>query len=331
MFDEFDEFILELETDGDISESTENTRERELDFFCEWLEGEGITDANDVSRGDIIDYVDYLVDEGYARSTIVRAKYASISAAFNYLYRERFVDDNPVARLQRKGIKAKAEKDMTAAEKKDEELSEKDHLSKEQVYELAEKHVPKPTDRNELLIKLMFWTGIRVSEVVLIDIGEDGQIEGEGTDIDMGSTLIDIYSPKTDSTRQVAYPSEEINPLLRDWVNNGRLRYKYANESNKLFLGRKKPLTESGVGRVVEKAAENMGSIQDTKRTSQDGREYNRVTPHLLRHSHAMHYHNKEGVSLDRLKDHLGHSSVDITEDFYAETTSDALIDTFGG
>jgi integrase len=116
---------------------------------------------------------------------------------------------------------------------------------------------------------------------------------------------------------------------MRDWVNHGRLRYKYADELNHLFIGRKGEFTESGATDVVTKAAENMG-IQEVKRVAQNGKEYRRVTPHLLRHSHAMYYHNQRGVSLDRLKDHLGHHSVDTTEQFYAENTPEKMVETFG-
>jgi len=79
----------------------------------------------------------------------------------------------------------------------------------------------------------------------------------------------------------------------------------------------------------VRKAAENMG-IQEVKSTARDDREYNRVTPHLLRHSHAMHYHNEEDVPLDQVKDHLGHANLQTTEDYYAETTAEKIVDTFG-
>jgi len=79
----------------------------------------------------------------------------------------------------------------------------------------------------------------------------------------------------------------------------------------------------------VRKAAENMG-IQEIKSTARDDREYNRVTPHLLRHSHAMHYHNEEDVPLDQVKDHLGHANLQTTENYYAETTDEKILETFG-
>lgn len=328
MYDAFEDYLVHLELEREAAESTVDKRERNLQQFGEWLAERG-TAALSVSRREIARYVDHLVDEGYAPNTI-ESKYGSISAAYNFLYREGRIEDNPIDRIERKAIKNKARNAMTEDEKKD-ELGPKDYLPKEKVYKLAENAVD-PADRNELLIKLLFWTGVRVSELVGIRIGEDGTLDGPGSDInpDPDAPKITVYAPKTGEPRVVSYPAEEINPLLRDWMTHGRLRYKYANESNKLFLGQGGELTKSGVGRAIDLSAQK-NDMQEVERVSKDGRKYKRVTPHLLRHSHAMHYHNEEGVPLDTLKDHLGHASTDTTEQFYAEGTEEKIIDAFGG
>lgn len=339
MFDPFKDYLAFLEVEKDAAENTLDKRKRNLDEFTEWCQGQGIGSVRDVSRREIARYVDHLVDEGYAPNTTM-GKYESVSAAYNYLYQERIIEDNPVERIEWKAMRSKARGGMTHREKKD-ELGPKDYLTKAEVYEIAENAID-PADRNELLVKLLFWTGIRVSEAVGvlengelkggIHIGEDGTLDGPGSDIvpDSDAPKITVYSPKTKEPRVVSYPPEEINPLLRDWISHGRLRYKSADETDRLFIGPKGPLTKSGVGRAIDLSAQK-NDMQGVKREAQDGREYKRITAHLLRHSHAMYYHNEQDVSLDTLKDHLGHSTTNTTEKFYAETTEDKVIDTFGG
>lgn len=322
----FEGFYDYLEEEPE-KENTENIRRRGLQEFYNWLEGEGIEDIDDVRRRHIYQYVDHLVDEGYAKSTIVRAKYSSISAVFNWLYDERYINENPVDRVKYKKIRKKADKTKSIDEKK-REMEEIDHLTKDEVYELAENAVSWP-QRDELIIKFLFWTGIRVSELVHINIGDDGTLDGPNSDIDINEPKVQVYGKKTDDGRVVSYHRKELNPLLRDWVSHGRLRFKCADSTNRLFIGPKGPLTESGVKRLVDKAARN-ADMQEVKRVSKDGREYHRVTPHLLRHSHSMHYRNVEGVSFDDLKGHLGHSSVDTTEEYYAESNEERMVDVFG-
>jgi site-specific recombinase XerD len=338
MFSKFERYVRHVKNRK--TEGTEQQRQRVLGQFSEWLREQGIENVEDVQKVDVEDYVFHLADEGYAVNTIMRSKYSSVSAAFTWLYNEGKIDEDPTDRLSPSTLEDDVGRMVLSVEEKKASNDEKDYLSEDEVYELAENHVPDPVDRNELLVKLLFWTGCRVSTALGtrrdndglvggIKIGEDGTLNGEGSDIEPQRPAIEVYAPKTDSTRVVSYPREEINPLLRDWVNHGRLRYKCMSETDRLFIGPKGPLTESGVKRVINEAAENMG-IQEVKREAKDGREYHRVTPHLLRHSHAMHYHNEEGVQLDTLKDHLGHSSVNTTEDFYAEGTEDKMVETFG-
>ncbi|WP_256545599.1 tyrosine-type recombinase/integrase [Halobellus inordinatus] len=336
MIDGFEQYLGDLEfgdvesTYGTPAESTVRKRERSLEQFSEWLAERGVTDVEDITRRDILLYVDYLTEEGYKESTIKNGKWSSVSAAITHLYKDGAIDDDPLARVTTGTIASRIEDSLTTRQKKRRSNDgPKDHLKKEQVYQLAENYVPDPTDRNELLVKLLFWTGLRISEALHIEIGEDGRLDGPKSDVYPDTPKIEIYREKTNQGGVVSYPSAELNPLLYDWVRNGRLRYKCADSERALFIGRKGRLTKSRAVKIVKEAAEEMG-IQDTKTEARDGRKYHRVTPHLLRHSHAMHMVNVEGVPLDAVKDHLGHANVETTERFYAEGTEERIISTFG-
>lgn len=316
MWSEFQEYLTYLEVDKAVAKRTLQSRRRSLEDFTKFCETNDVGDISEVSRRTISKYIEYLVKEGFAYSTIMQERYLSIGAALRFLYRERLMDKSVMERVDKDAMKKKAREAMSAQEKKNENEPPA-HLSKEKVYELAE-NVGPPSDRNSLLIKLMFWTGVRASEAQLIEI----------EDIDLEAPSIKVYSPKTDTTRTVSYPAREINPELRDWIHNGRLRYKDADTSDRLFLGTKGPITEHRVNEIVRDAADAAGHQRD-ERVTKAGNTRSESTAHVLRHSHAMHYLNEEGKSMEDISQHLGHSSISVTERFYAQTTADRLIDEF--
>lgn len=316
MWSEFEEYLTYLEVDKAVAERTLQSRRRSLENFEDFCRENGIDDVSDVSRRTISKYINHLVEEGYAYSTIMQERYLSVGAALRFLYRERLVDESVMERVDKDAMKKKAREAMSAEEKKNENKPPA-HLSKEEVYEVAE-NVGPPSDRNSLLVKLMFWTGIRASEAELIEI----------KDIDFETPKIDVYSPKTDTTRPVSYPASEINPELRDWIHNGRLRYKAAEESDRLFIGPKGPITTHRINEIVREAADTAGHQQEARQTKA-GNTRSQSTAHLLRHSHAMHYLNEEGKELEAISQHLGHSSVSVTERFYAQSTEDRIVNEF--
>ncbi|WP_336327388.1 tyrosine-type recombinase/integrase [Halovenus sp. HT40] len=334
MFPEFEEYLLDLETgqhsgSGDVSENTIRKRRRELENFEQWVrENRDVTECKNVSGRDVLRYVNHLVDEGYAPNTITNSKWSSVSATFNHLYESNEIEENPVGRISRGVVKDKAKAGQSTDERKKHDSGPKDHLTKAEVYELAEDHVPEPRDRNELLVKLMFWTGCRVSEVLNVTIGDDGSLDGPNSDVFPDVPKIQVYRSKSDSVDVVGYKSKELNPLLYDWCRKGRLRYKCSFDTDALFIGRKGELTQSRVNDIINEAAENMG-IQESNRESVDGRSYKRVTPHIFRHSCAMYYRNEEGRTLDDIKAQLGHSKAKTTEEFYSEETEERVVELF--
>ena len=305
-----------LEHDKSAAESTLQSNRRGIEVFEEFLESNGITDVSEISRRTISKYVKYLVEEGYAYSTIKTKHYACVGAVLRHLYREDYMDESIMSRVNNKAMDKKARRAMSIDEKEREDEPPV-HLSKEHVYEVAE-NVGAPVDRNSLLVKLMFWTGVRASEVVEINIKK---VEPE-------NSKIRVYSPKSDKARSVFYPAQEINPELRDWIKNGRIRYKAADSSDKLFIGAKGPITTHRVNEIVREAADAAGH-QGELRETKDGLSRSMSTSHILRHSHAMHYLNEEDKSMEDISEHLGHASVSVTEDHYAQKTEERMKNQF--
>jgi integrase/recombinase XerD len=129
--------------------------------------------------------------------------------------------------------------------------------------------------RDKLIIKFLFYTGVRVSE--LIKIKKNDIIFEEG--------FVKVYG-KGGKERIVPIPKELLNEL-KDYVNK-------INTEN-IF-----PLSSRQVERIIKNIARKAGINK-------------KVTPHVLRHSLATTLLSK-GVDIRYIQEILGHSSLNITQ-----------------
>jgi integrase/recombinase XerD len=129
--------------------------------------------------------------------------------------------------------------------------------------------------RDKLIIKFLFYTGVRVSE--LIKIKKNDIIFEEG--------FVKVYG-KGGKERIVPIPKELLNEL-KDYINK-------INTEN-IF-----PLSSRQVERIIKNIAKKAGINK-------------KVTPHVLRHSLATTLLSK-GVDIRYIQEILGHSSLNITQ-----------------
>ena len=129
--------------------------------------------------------------------------------------------------------------------------------------------------RDKLIIKFLFYTGVRVSELTKI----------KKNDIIFEEGFVKVYG-KGGKERIVPIPKELLNEL-KDYVNK-------INTEN-IF-----PLSSRQVERIIKYIAKNAGISK-------------KVTPHVLRHSLATTLLSK-GVDIRYIQEILGHSSLNITQ-----------------
>ena len=176
-------------------------------------------------------------------------------------------------------------------------------MSEEQVFTMLAKETNK---RNHALLRLLYASGIRVSEVCDLrwkDVaprGDTGQITVFG---------------KGGKTRTVLLKSETYQELLT--------LCKDAAPDTPVFLSRGgghgkagRHLDPSQVTRIVEAAACRAEIAVYTETIIADGkqvqRKRSRVSPHWLRHAHASHALDN-GASIAVVKETLGHESIETT------------------
>jgi integrase/recombinase XerD len=156
--------------------------------------------------------------------------------------------------------------------------------------------------RDVALLSLMYDSGARVQEM-----------------IDLTPSAINFISPYTiklhgkgNKGRIVPLMDSQIE-LLKDYMKRNRLLEPYAGDYTLFDNGRMGKLTRMGVTGILKKYA-CMARKKDAPLIPQI------VTPHILRHSKAMHL-LQSGVNLVYIRDFLGHTSVSTTET-YARTDS---------
>ncbi|QGN06710.1 site-specific integrase [Halorhabdus sp. CBA1104] len=162
-------------------------------------------------------------------------------------------------------------------------------------------------DRNDVLIELIYDTGLRVGEVVALDVD---MVDCDGGIIRLPPDIQKDYPNDNSPTYTEIELADSTVRDLRKYLSN---RWK---DSEALFPSRQSArMTTESVRNVVSKAAE-VGEIRPL--TTNGRGEPANVTPHTLRHSVAYRMMNvEEGNTLYDVRNRLRHRSIQTTEQIY--------------
>lgn len=176
-------------------------------------------------------------------------------------------------------------------------------MSESQVFTMLAKE---SNPRNHTLLRLLYASGIRVSELCALQ-WKDVQPRG-----DTGQITVFGKGDKTRAVLLMKETYEELIKLRGDASDNTPVFRSRGGGSGK--AGRK--LDESQVTRIVEAAAIRAGIATYTEVVIQNDRQVqrkrSRVSPHWLRHAHASHALDN-GASIAVVKETLGHESIETT------------------
>ncbi|MDD5768556.1 MAG: site-specific integrase [Methanothrix sp.] len=154
------------------------------------------------------------------------------------------------------------------------------------------------SERDRIAIKLLFGTGCRVEELVGTKLEDVDTVKGE--------IHIHASRTKTRQYRDVIVPQSMI-PDLVGWIRS------LPDGSVWLFPGRdpSKHISQRWVRMAIDRAARRAG-VQRAYATSKAGKTLNIVSPHTMRHLHAVHALDS-GIPLNDLQQQLVHQSVRTT------------------
>jgi len=286
-----DGFLRYLRIERNASPLTLKSYGEDLSVLVEYLrstEG-GLPVPSDVSIGQLRAYVANLHERGYARSTVAR-RLASLRSFFEYCRREKLADSNPARALRtpRQGRRLPH------------------FLTTDQVAALLEAPAAdQPAGlRDRAILETLYSAGLRVSELVALDIG----------DWDRDSNILRVRGKGR--KERIAPVGRFAARALSDWVEVRAAATDLGpQDRDAVFLNRfGRRLTARSVGRLLEKHIAAAGLDQLT-------------SPHTLRHSFASHMLDG-GADLRSVQELLGHKSLTTTQ-IYTHISTRRLRETY--
>ncbi|HEV7942890.1 MAG TPA: tyrosine recombinase [Solirubrobacteraceae bacterium] len=294
------DFLAHLELERGASRHTLAAYRADLLALSEFLHARGV-DLLQARHGDLAAFLAMLaqpVEEdprngrparaALAPSTLQR-KAASIRSFYKHLRREELIDHDPTAdlRWQRRARRLPRV------------------LSREQVAQLLAQ--PRGTDplalRDRALLELMYACGLRISEAVVLEVG----------DVDLEEGL--LRARGKGSKERIVPVGRLAVAALRVYESRGRpVLVGNAVQSRLLVNSRGGAISRQGLYKVIMSHAGSAGLAQ-------------RMSPHTLRHSFATHL-LAGGCDLRALQEMLGHADLATTQ-LYTHLTTDRLKDAY--
>lgn len=259
---------------------------RDVRQFSEWLDGEGIA-LPQVAQGDIKRYASYLTKRGKSNATVVRSV-ASLKSFYCYMLSIHSVPLNPAKGFTPSKLERKLPEILTGKEV---------DLFLEQ---------PDVSDtkgcRDKAMLEVLYATGIRVSELISLDIQDVNLSVGFIRCVGKSKErAIPLYKA---AIKALAAYINEVRPQLLD---DPLERALFVNMNGER-------MSRQGFWKIVKHYQEKAGISKD-------------ITPHTLRHSFAAHL-LENGADLKSIQEMLGHADISSTQ-IYTQVVNQKLRDVY--
>jgi len=261
-----------------MSEHTQRAYAGDLRNLMSYARDRGITDLSDVKLSDLRSWLAAQSETGAARATLARRS-ASARAFLRWATRTGVIDADPSLRL----VSPHRVTSLPGVLKQDEIRAVLD------VAAVAADDQDAVHLRDRAMLELLYASGIRVGELVGLDIDA----------IDFGSNLVRVMG-KGAKERTVPFGVPAAT-ALQGWLQLGRGQVVRAGSGPALFLGRRGGrIDPRQVRSAVHQLLQHVPDAPD-------------VGPHGLRHSAATHL-LEGGADLRAVQEMLGHASLATTQ-----------------
>jgi integrase/recombinase XerD len=291
-----EEFLAYLLNERHLSPNTVSAYRNDLTQFAEHFEAEaarsrtGGIALSTIDRERLGGYFLSLRDRGYSSASIAR-KMAAVRSFFQYLRRKGEVSSDPTEGIGSPEVKKPVPR--TASDGDVQAL----------LAFCQSRDTPEGT-RDHAMLRLLCATGMRVGELVTLDVADVDVTAGNVRVVGRGSRERTLpIDPLTAASLQVYL--EKARPYLA----------RNAPEQTALVLNQRgQRLTRQGFWLIMKAIVRDAGLPVE-------------ITPHTLRHSFATHQIG-EGLDLEELRRLLGHASIATTQVYaqLAEKTPEAAV-----
>jgi len=275
-----DLFLTYLSVEKGLSRNTVNAYATDLKKYFLFLKEQG-RKAEKAGKADILNFLELLRSDGYTISTVCRY-ISSIKALYKFLLLEKRILDDPTENLLMPKKWERVPKALSISDVKD---------------LLDAKFSPKTALRDSSMLELLYSSGLRVSELVNIKLG----------DIHFDAGFIRVIGKG--SKERIVPVNLRALEKIKNYTEKERPGILKKKQTPYLFV------TRNGRSMTRQRFWQTLKAIG-----KQSGIE---LSPHTIRHCFATHL-LEGGADLRSLQKMLGHSDISTTQ-IYTKVTTDRI------
>jgi integrase/recombinase XerD len=273
-------FLTYLSVEKGLSRNTVNAYATDLKKYLLFVKEQG-REVEKAGKSDILNFLELLRGNGQSISTVCRY-ISSIKALYKFLLLEKRIQDDPTENLQTPRKWERVPKALSVSDVKD---------------LLHATFSPKTALRDSSMLELLYSSGLRVSELVSIKLG----------DIHFDAGFIRVLGKG--SKERIVPVNQRALEKIRDYSEKERPEILKKKQSPYLFV------TRNGSSMTRQRFWQTLKAIG-----KQSGAE---LSPHTIRHCFATHL-LEGGADLRSLQKMLGHSDISTTQ-IYTKVTTDRI------
>ncbi len=269
---DIDDYKNYLTFERRMAKNTVLSYEKDLINYKDYLIKKKIVSTKNIKKSDIEDYIEYLNKEKYTTTSVAR-KLTAIKNFHKYLFATNKLSEDVSLTIERPKLRKALPNVLTVNE----------------VDMLLDVKIDSPFDyRNKAMLELLYGTGLRISEMLDLKLG----------DIDFENCIVRCFGKG--SKERIVPIGEYIIDSLNEYLENGRNKLLGKKISDYLFLNKNGGrISRFSFFKIIKKLLRDKGIKKD-------------VSPHSLRHSFATHM-LENGADLRSIQELLGHSDIATT------------------